>query len=35
MFEIELNGMVYRFDNSKLLEVMDTLDQMADEVKSL
>lgn len=32
MFEIELNGMTYRFDESKLLEVMDALDQLADEV---
>lgn len=32
MFEIHLNGMVYRFDDNKLLEIMDMLDERADEV---
>lgn len=32
MFEIHLNGVVYRFDDNKLLEIMDMLDERADEV---
>lgn len=32
MFEIHLNGMVYKFNDDKLLEIMSMLDERADEV---
>lgn len=34
MIEIVLNGMVYRFEESRMLEIMETLDQMADDVSA-
>lgn len=34
MFEIVLNGMVYCFEETRMFEVMETLDQMADDVYS-
>lgn len=32
MFEIILNGMVYVFEEGRMLEIMDMLDEAADDV---
>lgn len=34
MFTIELNGMVYEFDDDRMLEVMDWLDENCDNAHS-
>lgn len=33
MFEIKLNGFVYRFQEDRIAEIMDMLDMWADEVE--
>ena len=33
MFSITLNGMVYSFEDDRLMEIMDMLDAAADKVR--